>query len=94
MITPNSWNIEWTSKAFKKLHKLDLKAQKDIQNFINHHLLQSDDPRALGKALTGTLKGTWRYRVGNYRLLAEIQDNRMVIVFVHVNHRKDVYKSH
>ena len=51
-----------------------------------------EDPRSRGKALTGNLAGVWRYRVGDYRILCDINDGRLVILVVDVAHRREVYK--
>jgi mRNA interferase RelE/StbE len=50
------------------------------------------NPRLSGKALQGDLKGLWRYRVGNYRLIAQIKDNELIILVIEIGHRKEVYK--
>jgi len=50
-----------------------------------------NDPRSLGEPLTGDLSGLWRYRVGDYRILAQIEDDRLIILVVHVEHRKNIY---
>lgn len=76
----------------KLLKKLDKPHQIIILNWIKKHLLNCIDPRRHGKALTGDKKGFWRYRVGNYRLIAEINDQEIVIYLLTVGHRKSVYK--
>ena len=63
-----------------------------ITQWIKKHLMGCDNPRAFGKALVGNLKGYWRYRIGNYRLLAIIKDDELIIVAVEIEHRKSVYK--
>ncbi len=87
-----TWKIEFKDKAKKQLKKLG----KPIQIQIEKHLLKLiklGDPRQTGKALTGSLKGFWRFRVGDYRLICDIKDVVVTIVIIKVAHRKDVYKK-
>ena len=62
-----------------------------IFNWIGKNLEGCEDPRRTGKALTGQFKGSWRYRVGNYRILAEIKDEKLVILLIDIDHRSTVY---
>ena len=81
------------SKDFQKLfRKLDPSVQKLVASYIKHNLEDTDDPRVHGKALTGDRKGLWRYRIGNYRLIVEIQDDVLIVLILTFGHRKDVYK--
>lgn len=85
-----TWTIKLSKKSSKSLKSLDNSARKNITHFIDK-LIESDSPRATGKALQGNLKGLWRYRVGNYRLICQIKDNELVILFVEIGHRKNIY---
>ena len=87
-----AWKIRVDAKAAKALAKLDKTAQKKIIHFLEEEILASTNPRNLGKPLTGKLKNIWRYRVGDYRILADIHDKTLTILVVHVGHRKDIYK--
>lgn len=81
------------SKDFQKIFKkLDASVQKLVASYIKHNLENTDDPRIHGKALIGDKKGLWRYRIGNYRLIVEIQDDKLIILILTFGHRKDVYK--
>ena len=81
------------SKDFQKLfRKLDPSVQKLVAAYIKHNLEDTDDPRARGKALTGDRKGLWRYRIADYRLIAEIRDNVLVVLILTFGHRSDIYK--
>lgn len=62
-----------------------------IFNWIGKNLVDCDDPRRTGKALTGQFKGSWRYRVGNYRILAEIHDDELIILVIDIGHRSTAY---
>ncbi len=85
-----TWTIKLSKKSLKSLKALDNSARKNITYFIDK-LIESDNPRATGKALQGNLKGLWRYRVGNYRLICQIKDNELIILFVEIGHRKNIY---
>ena len=81
------------SKDFPKIFKkLDSYVQKLVASYIKHNLENTDDPRKHSKALIGDKKGLWRYRIGNYRLIVEIQDDKLIILILTFGYRKDVYK--
>ncbi|MEN3067175.1 type II toxin-antitoxin system RelE/ParE family toxin [Uliginosibacterium sediminicola] len=87
------WQIELTASAVKQLGKLDKAEAKRITNFLRQRLATLEDPRSTGKALTGPQLGEyWRYRVGDYRILCEIQDGRLLILVIEVGHRREVYR--
>jgi mRNA interferase RelE/StbE len=87
-----TWRIEITRTATKQITKLDRKAQESIVNFLRERLSPAANPRQWGKALQGEKRGLWRYRVGDYRLIYDIQDLRMTILVLELGHRKDVYR--
>jgi mRNA interferase RelE/StbE len=88
-----AWQIELTATAAKQLAKLDRGEARRITTFLRERLATHDDPRQLGKALTGpTLGMYWRYRVGDCRLICDIQDGVLVILVVEMGNRKDVYR--
>ena len=76
-------------KAFKKL---DRQTQKIIKAWLDKNLMNCTDPRIYGKGLTSNRSGQWRYRIGDYRILAEIQDERLVLVLIDIGHRSRIYK--
>ena len=86
------WRIKLTETAKRQLAKLDKTAAKRITAFLRERLGQLDNPRHLGKALTGPLGGYWRYRVGDYRIVCGIQDKEFIILVIEVGNRKDVYR--
>ena len=86
-----AYNVEFTPKALKQLSKLDKSIKKRIDNYLLK-LSSLDNPRSLGKALHGELSNIWSYRVGDYRLLAKIIDDEIVIIVLKVDHRKQIYK--
>ena len=80
-----------TDKFDKAFKKLDRQTKKIIKAWIDKNLMDCEDPRIHGKGLTYNRSGQWRYRVGNYRILAEIQDNQLVLVLIDVGHRSKIY---
>jgi mRNA interferase RelE/StbE len=87
------WQIELTATAAKQLGKLDKSIAKRIVTFLRSRLAQMDDPRLSGKALTGTQLGAfWRYRVGDYRLICDIQDDRLCVLVIEIGNRREVYR--
>ncbi|OJW47878.1 MAG: hypothetical protein BGO67_03035 [Alphaproteobacteria bacterium 41-28] len=90
---PTKWTLEFTERANKDFKKLDAETYRRIKNFIDKSLLQAENPRLLGKPLSGNLKEFWRYRVGDYRLVCEIFDHKLTIVALKIDHRSKVYKK-
>ncbi|HFH9921977.1 TPA: type II toxin-antitoxin system RelE/ParE family toxin [Streptococcus suis] len=86
-----SYKVRLTPKANKQLRKLDAYTRNTILTWIKKNLYQTDNPRLHGKGLTANRSGAWRYRVGNYRILANIYDNEIVIEVFAIGHRRDSY---
>ena len=87
-----SWRIEITRTAEKQITKLSRTAQKSIQRFLRERLKPAENPRQWGKPLRGDKQDLWRYRVGDYRLICDIQDEKITVLVLEVGHRKDVYR--
>ena len=86
------WQIEITRTAEKQIQKLDRSIQQSIVRFLRERVKTADNPRQWGKPLHGDKGGLWRYRVGDYRLICDIQDERITVLVLRVGHRKDVYR--
>lgn len=86
-----NYKVEYTQQAVKELKKLDNQTRKLILAWIEKNLVDCDNPRQHGKGLTANHSGQWRYRVGNYRLLAEISDSTITILILTIGHRSTVY---
>ena len=86
-----SYTIRFTPKAAKQVRKLDSAAAKRIRDFLEQKLSQLDNPRQLGKKLVN--EEFWRYRVGDYRILTNIDDDQILILVVEVAHRREVYND-
>ena len=84
------YDLIYDKKYLKSLKKLDIQAQKIITNWIENNLLNCQEPRFSGKPLTGNFKGVWRYRIGAYRLLAKIYDDKLIIFFID-RRNKNIY---
>ena len=87
-----SYKVVTTNKFDKEFAKLDRHTQKIIKSWIEKNLVGTEDPRQHGKGLTSNRSGQWRYRIGDYRILADIRDHELVIVAISVGHRRDVYE--
>ncbi|MBO4298064.1 MAG: type II toxin-antitoxin system RelE/ParE family toxin [Clostridia bacterium] len=86
-----SYHVDYAKKVIRELQKLDPSTARLIYSWIGKNLEGCDNPRAHGKALSANLAGLWRYRVGNFRLIAEIQDDRLVILMIEIGHRSEIY---
>ncbi|MCF0239829.1 MAG: type II toxin-antitoxin system RelE/ParE family toxin [Streptococcus gallolyticus] len=87
------FKLVYTENFLRSIRKLDKQTQRLIKNWICKNLLNTADPYSKGKTLKGKLKGIWRYRVGDYRLFATIEDDKLVIFMFDVGHRRDIYKK-
>ena len=88
-----AWTIEYTETARKQLRKLDRQIAKRILDFMDERVAVLDDPRTLGAALSGPQLGDfWKFRVGDYRIIAEIHDREVRIVVLRLGHRSDIYR--
>ncbi len=88
-----SYRVETTKRFDKEFKKLDRYTQMIIKSWIDKNLVNCENPRAHGKGLTSNRSGQWRYRIGDYRIICEIEDDRLVILALSVGHRSDIYKT-
>jgi len=86
-----SWDYRITERAIKQLRKLGPQASQRVIAFLDERIQDCEDPRQFGKALRGDIGEFWRYRVGDYRALCQIDDGELVVLVVKVGHRSDVY---
>ena len=86
------YKVVFSKDALKQLKKLDKSVAALIVGWIRKNLENCSDPRAHGKELTANRSGQWRYRVGDYRILANINDAEITILVISVGHRRDVYE--
>ena len=85
-----AWEIRFSPRASKSFKKLDTVERRRISTFLRE-VAALEDPRSRGKALTANKAGLWRWRVGDYRVVADIVDDQVVIVVVDVGHRSKIY---
>lgn len=86
-----TYSVETTERFDKEFKKLDKYTQRMIKGWIDKHLVDCQNPRAFGKGLTANRSGQWRYRIGDYRLICNIQDDKLVILALSVGHRSIIY---
>lgn len=86
-----AWRAELSPRALKQLDKLDKPTARRIIGYLRE-TASGEDPRSRGKGLTGNLAGFWRYRVGNYRIIASIEDDELLILAINIDHRSRIYR--
>lgn len=87
-----AWQIEFDPGARRELEKLDKSISDRILQFLRERVAALDNPRTIGERLHGPLRQYWKYRIGDYRLICSIKDDRLVVIVVRVGHRRHIYK--
>jgi mRNA interferase RelE/StbE len=87
-----AWKVDISPTALKQLGKLDKPVADRILNFLRERVEKLEDPRQLGARLQGTLSGFWKYRVGDYRLICSLENDRLVVLVLRIGHRREVYR--
>lgn len=87
-----AWTVEYAESAKKQLRKLDKASARRIVDFMDERVGESEDPRQSGKALKGPLGDLWRYRVGDFRILCDIQDGKLTVLVLQIGNRREVYR--
>jgi mRNA interferase RelE/StbE len=88
-----TWEIKYTETAKKRLAKLDRQIARRILDYMDTRVTAGGNPRATGKALRGDAFGDyWRYRVGDYRIVCDIQDRVLTVLVIEIGNRQDIYK--
>lgn len=87
-----TWNVEWDDTARHELRKLDRTIQQRILRYFRERIMVDDDPRRFGKALQHELQGLWRYRIGDYRAVCQIQEETITVLVLAVGHRRYIYR--
>jgi mRNA interferase RelE/StbE len=86
------WRVEFDRAAVRDLRKLGVDDERRVLRYLRDRIAGSEDPRRFGHALTGDRKGLWRYRVGDTRIVAAIEDDRFMVLVITVGHRREVYR--
>lgn len=89
-----AWRVEISNFAEKQLRKLDKPIQNRLIDWLDDRISGCKNPRHFGEPLIGDLAGLWRYRVGDFRIICEIQDEKLVVLALAVGHRREVYLRH
>jgi len=87
------YSVDYTEQAIKELKKIDNTTRRLILAWIGKNLEDDTDPRQFGKGLSANVSGQWRYRIGDYRLIAEIEEEKITILILTVGHRSEIYKN-
>ena len=88
-----AWRVEFAKGAQKDLAKLDASGQDRVLRFLAERVEHRDDPRELGEALKGPVVGRyWKYRVGDYRIICDLQDALLLVLVIRAGHRREVYR--
>jgi mRNA interferase RelE/StbE len=87
-----AWTIKYAETARKQILKLDKAEARRILEFMEDRVAGSDNPRRIGKALKGPLGDLWRYRVGDYRVICDIQDSVLIVLVLQIGNRREVYR--
>lgn len=87
-----AWHVRLDRRAEKEFDRLGTVDQRRVRAFIDDRLLRADDPRSLGAALVGPLAGVWKYRIGDIRILASIEDEQLLILVIAIGNRREVYR--
>ncbi|MEP6657222.1 MAG: type II toxin-antitoxin system RelE/ParE family toxin [Betaproteobacteria bacterium] len=88
-----AWRVEFAKGAQKDLAKLDAVGRERVLRFLADRIAQSENPRTVGEALRGPVLGRyWKYRVGEYRLICDLQDGLLLVLVVRVGHRREIYR--
>jgi len=87
-----AWTLRISDTAKRQLKKLDRSAAQTLLRYMHRLLLEAENPRQRGKALTANLAGLWRYRAGDYRLICDLQDGELVVLVLQIAHRSEAYR--
>jgi len=88
-----AWKVELDETAIRELDKLDTQVTKRILRFLHERVAKLDDPRSIGQALKGSRLGEfWKYRVGDYRIISDIQDRKLLVLVLRVGNRREIYR--
>jgi mRNA interferase RelE/StbE len=86
-----AWKIEFDPSARRELEKFDKSVSNRILTLLHERVAALDDPRRIGERLQGTLREYWKYRVGDYRVICSLKDDRLVVIVVRTGHRREIY---
>ena len=85
------FHVEYLPQVYKTLEKMDKFTKRIIIEWIEKKLVDCEDPRLYGKPLSANRAGQWKYRIGDYRIIAKIEDEKLIILVISIGHRRDIY---
>ena len=86
------WTVEFLLTAQQQIKKLDRTAQQRITSYFRNRIMPAEDPRRIGKLLRGEKGGLWRFRIGDYRAICKIEEERRVVAVLEIGHRREIYR--
>ncbi|MCX6345895.1 MAG: type II toxin-antitoxin system RelE/ParE family toxin [Armatimonadetes bacterium] len=86
-----AWKVEWDERAVRDARKLEPQVKQSIIRYLRERISTDEDPRRFGKSLLADKTGLWRYRVGDYRIVCSIEDDKVVVLVLAVGHRSKIY---
>lgn len=87
------WSVEFSPKSRKQINKLDFPIRKRILDWFARNIDGCEDPKRFGKGLTANRTGSWCYRIGTYRAIARIYDDKVIVQVLTIEHRSVVYRD-
>ena len=87
-----TYKLKYSQRFVKQIKKMDKFVQKNIMNWLDLNIQNTNNPKNHGKALVGNHKGKWRYRIGNYRVICVIEQEQLIVLSLEVGHRNKIYK--
>ncbi|SHE79325.1 mRNA interferase RelE/StbE [Atopostipes suicloacalis DSM 15692] len=87
-----TYKLKYSQRFVKQIKKMDKFVQKNIMNWLDLNIQNTNNPKNHGKALVGNHKGKWRYRIGNYRVICVIEQEQLIVLALEVGHRNKIYK--
>jgi mRNA interferase RelE/StbE len=87
-----AWTVEISDIAERQIKKLDFPIQKRVLDWLNERIEGCKNPRHFGEPLKGEYSGFWRYRIGDFRIICDIQDSILVVLVLTIGHRRRIYK--
>ncbi len=88
-----AWKVEFEPAALKELERLERQDARRVLKFLHERVAAGDNPRAIGQPLGGSrFSGLWKYRVGDFRIICDIEDDTVTVLVVRIGHRREVYR--
>lgn len=88
----STWRVQFAPRGERQLGKLADRDRTRILRYLNERVAVAESPRRMGEALTGPPKGLWRYRIGDFRIIARIEDQRLTVLVLEVGNRREIYR--